>query len=313
MSFMQTAYYGLLLGALSADGCIADPPAAHIRVPENVLQRFDQPKLSALERYLATRRSWDLCPSSEARGWLAFKHLNRGEEGVNGFCSGTVDSHPFSYRVVIAYAVRVPHGLTCTTVTAAPVVAILPMTRNRYYPIYESCLVVQGPLLRLYVYENSADLQRRFSSECVDAVSNELREVLTHLKTVARTGLLPAASAAAEQLPTTPSLRIVEGPQPGIYRIRAALRTTLPGVAYVRVYEGDKPIFPRRIERQSLRVVGWDEAGKYCFPYCSQVTLYGRKLAEGAVFVRFELWHRTVKGTETRMAVRQQAVRKWRR
>ncbi len=64
---------------------------------------------------------------------------------------------------------------------------------------------------------------------------------------------------------------------------------------------------------QSRRYVGWSGDGGKCFPYNAEVMLTDGSFWGSGYEARFELWHTSPDGTQTKLAEKTRSVSDWQR
>jgi hypothetical protein len=163
--------------------------------------------------------------------------------------------------------------------------------------------------------EEVAQLERFFTPQAFREVSAEIALVLQHREAIARTGRIPVPEMYPIKPPDEPILEITDGLQPGIYQIEGWVPLMVSGEAFIKVFRTDtgkrvytdSPVVPH-----SVRLMGWSSETKSLFPYHSVITIKEGDWSH-QYEARFELWHRTDSGTETKLLEHTRMIYGWQR
>lgn len=181
-------------------------------------------------------------------------------------------------------------------------------------PGYTSYLIVDGGSIFIEIYDQSLQFERSFTQKAYNEVSNELSVVLEHKQDIEETGIVPLADYYPEAFSKSPYFNVVDGMQPGIYILDAAVNPTSFGVLYVRVFDvkSGAQLSADEITPDSTRISAWSDSGVTYFPYHAQITIYEGDW-DTQYEARFELWHKDENGHETKLIETTRLVNGWQR
>jgi hypothetical protein len=297
----------------AADPALSTPRGAHLDVSEAVAVTPEE--VGTLLRYFSGNERWEV----RRRGGLRYAILRPLIDGqptttLNGFWS----SGGNQTRVLVAFGGEYGFGLEHGNITRARAgSADVPMvieSDKPGTPGTSSYLIVQAGSVNIEIYDQSPAIERTFTAEALAALAEELAAVRANRAAIQANGLMPVPKWYHRPLRESASFSVLDGFQPGIYRLCADVSP--PSAGYVealviRTKDGVQ-LSAADIQRESMRYVGWSRDGATFFPYQSEITVYEGDW-DSQYEARFELWHVADDGTRTRMAERTRMINGWER
>ena len=300
-------------------GALSQPAEAHVDILDNTLNRFDVGSLNALFRYLASNSRWEVREDNGIKFAIRReKVLGDYKTTMNGVYLTHAGIFEQQTRVVLSfgqhYRVDQNQGNITHVKAGTKNVAVTiegPHLSNRDNSSY---VVIEGAGLFLEIFEQSNDVARIFTKRAFSEVCSELADVLKYKDEINTTGLLPITSHYREKLPKKGHFKVNDGMQKGIYLLNAAVNPSMPGYIYIKVFDASagKRLSAEQITRRSIRYVGWSKDGANYFPYNSEITIYEGDWSN-QYMARFEVWHRSQSGVETKLAETSRLVNGWQR
>ena len=293
---------------------------AEINISHEVISQFDREKTEILKRYLAGSPLWEI--RKESGNFYAVRRElvnGRYETTLNGFYSVSRDDGSYQTRVILSFESPYGFGRDYGNVTKVPLEdddTIKPIIEEPHSGTagYSSYVMFIGKFLNLEIYEQAPQKKRYFTEKIFREINEELNEVLTYLKEVKITGMLPIPERYPFEFRKKPSFKIKDGMQPGIYLLEAWINPTTEGEVYAKVFDKKTGLRLSQslITPRSTRIIGWSENGKIFFPYNSQITVYEGDWSH-EYEARFELWHRSFEGHEYKLVERTRKIHGWER
>lgn len=302
-------------------GRLIHPDGAYIDLSDIAITNFDTPaNQSILLRYFAGNGRWEVRQEHGITYAVRLEKINGeyqtslngyySEFGKNGFVSQT--------RVLVSFGE--PHGLgnldeqitrarPDTKDVGLLIADLFPGT-----PGYTSYLIVDGGSIFIEIYDQSLQFERSFTQKAYNEVSNELSAVLGHSQDIEETGIMPLADYYPYAFPKSPYFNVIDGMQPGIYVLNAAVNPTSLGILYVKVFDvkSGTQLSIDDITPDFLRISAWSDSGVTYFPYHAQITIYEGDW-DTQYEARFELWHKDETGHETKLIETTRLVNGWQR
>jgi hypothetical protein len=346
--------------AIVLAGCskAASPPDAsaaaapldelHQRLPLDAawFGQLDRADLKVLERHLESSPRWEV--REETRVWAkkvvryavrlepvkdppsegATAHLElipgAYRTSLNGFYSDFQAPQVLQRRVIVGLGNEFGLGKTAKAshVAAGKTEAPLLSWRGGDQPGLQSHLVVDGAQgWTIEIFEQSRAARREFTPRALSEVLEELRSALGAREEIVANGFSAALLRDTPLRMGEPILDVVQGMQPGIYRVTGWANPGEAGVALLRIVQlgpdskagpamlpaelrGKEGTFlsPEHVEARSRRWMGWSTKGEVLFPYQSEVAVYEGDWKH-LQSVRFELWFRPANGGADRKLV----------
>ena len=295
-----------------------------INISQEIISQFDKEKTKILKKYLASSPLWEIRKEGENFYAVRRELVNgRYETTGNGFYSQiSHDDCFYQTRVILSlgspYGFGIDRGNVTTKVfleyddTFKPVIE--EPEPDLGSPGYSSYVMFISKFLNLEIYEQAPQKERYFTEKTFREINEELKEVLTYLKEVKTTGILPIPERYPFEFRKKSSFKIEDGMQPGIYLLKAWINPTTEGEVYAKVFDKKTGLrlSQSRITLRSTRIIGWSENGKNFFPYNSEISVYeGDRSHEYEA--RFELWHRSFDGHEYKLVEKTRKIHGWER
>lgn len=315
--------YALYLGNLT-EFKLSTPKEAHVNLSDQTLNEIDDKLSQILFQYLAGNPRWEI---REVRGLRYAVRLEPTDNSFNDSFKSTLNgfySHHYGNnqvrqtRVLISFGKEYAFGNERGNITRTKVgeknTPVIIESEHDGLPGNSSYTIVSADKLFLEIYDQAPELKRLFTQEAFNQVSAELKNVITHQATIKKTGIMPEPDYYPLPLPKKNYFEINDGMQPGIFQLDAAINTTESGLAYVKAFNvktGDQ-LSKDRMTSRSTRHMGWSEDGKTLFHYQSEITVYEGDW-ESTYKARFELWYRSNKGTEKKLAEKTRMIQGWER
>lgn len=307
-------------GPLGYGGPFSRPPEAHINLSDTTLNGFDTQARVILMRYFAGNGRWEVREENGIAYAVRREEVNgQYQTTLNGYYSYVSGSQFRQTRVIVSF--EQPYSTRGTDrgqFTRANVgeqdVSVTIEGPFSGKPGYSSGVIIEGEGLFLEVYEQSPSIERQFTQQAFEEVSDELSDVLAHLSEIEATGLLPIGSRYPEKPPAAAYLNVIDGIQPGIYLLEAAVNPSSPGMLFAKVYnvKTGQQLSVEYITRRSTRIAAWSTDGATVFPYNAEITVYEGDWDQ-EYEARFELWHRDRAGHETKMIETTRIINGWER
>ena len=300
-------------------GELSKPKEAHVDLSDETLTQFDDDLSQILFRYLAGNPRWEIREERGLRYAVRLERVNGDfEPTLNGFYSTYEGGVWRQTRVLIsfgrAYGFGAERGNITRTEPGQKDVPLIIEGEHAGSPGNSSYTIIAGRTVFLEIYDQAPELIRTFTQTAFDQVSRELRDVIAHRQSIDKCGILPVPEHYPRPLPEERYLRVTDGMQPGIYLIAAAVSPTEPGYAYIKTFNAKtgERLSEERMTPRSIRYIGWSDDGKTLFPYDSEVTVYEGDWSS-TYEARFELWHRSDSGVETKLAECIRMISGWQR
>jgi hypothetical protein len=300
-------------------GTLSRPIKGHVGLSDDTLTKFNSDLCDTLFRYLAGNPRWEM---REERGLKYAVRLERVEGAyettLNGFYSTHEHGEVRQTRVLLSfgksYGFGRDRGNTTRIAPGSNDVSLIVEGDHAGTPGNSSYTIVDGGQIFLEVFDEAPDVERKFTQVAFNEVCAELRDVLHYRHQIDETGVLPIATRYPKPLATEKAFVVKEGWGTAIYLAEAAVNPTEPGLAYIKAYRVDsgERLSPESLTEKSTRYVGWSKAGKTYFPYGSEVVVYDGD-SRTPFKVRFELWHRSARGAEAKLAETTRMVIAWER
>ena len=257
-----------------------------------VLNEFAGPKRELLLRHLATSAKW-FVTKEQGAVYACRRYVVGGQwqNESNGYYS---NMHGNQFRIIIGPNGPVLNQPWQDKTTAAKIseriVPLKTVEDKKFKQGIESYLVLESKGAALEIFEQSPSHNRPFTPLALQQVNNELKSVLVSPMAQQRgfdPSLMPSASIKAGE----PEIHIANGPQGGIYFVRAYVNPGEPGYVYLKAFEATKntPLSETRIPAHSTEYTGWSDNPQEQFFYACEITVYE---GDWGVYypARFELW-----------------------
>jgi hypothetical protein len=296
-------------------GQLTTPETARVSVDDS-LSKFDAAESDILFRYLAGNERWEI---REERGK---KYAVRRERvdgslktALNGFYSASHGGSHSQTRVLLVFEGEYGFGREHSNVTRTrPGMADVPVVVESEHsgtPGNSSYLIVKGPSISLEIYDQAPTIERVFTKSSLREVGKELTAVLAHRDVIKTTGLMPDPEYYPRPLPKVPSFDVTG--DSGIYQMTAFINPTAVGHVETRVFKTSSGKQLSTRQEQSRRYVGWSNDGRNFFPYNADVMVTDGSFWSSSYEARFELWHTSPDGTQTKLAEKSRTVSDWER
>ena len=306
----KTAGYG---------GKISRPEESHVDLSDDTLTNFDDGLHDTLFRYLAGNPRWEI---REERGLRYAVRLNKVngnfQTTLNGFYSSNENGEVRQTRVLLSFGKPYGFGRDRGNITRVKPgsndVSLIIEGEHAGTPGHSSYAIINGGQVFLEIYDQAPELARTFTQAAFEEVCAELKGVIKHRKQVDSSGILPVLEWYPKPLPAKRHFQVKDGMQPGIYLVDGAVNPTEPGFAYIKAFntQTGERLSKERMTGRSVRYLGWSDDGNTFFPYGSEVTVYEGDWSS-TYEARFELWHRSDKGVETKLAEMTRMIHGWQR
>jgi hypothetical protein len=180
-------------------------------------------------------------------------------------------------------------------------------------PGNSSYTIVNGGLVFLEIFDQAPELERKFTQRAYKEISAELYDVLRHRDQVDARGIFPGSDHYPKPLPKHRHFEVKDR-APGIYLVDAAINPTEAGIAYIKAFKVDtgEQLSEEQTKLVSTRHVGWSDDGGTYFAYSSEVVIYEGD-SDSTYQARFELWHRSGKAIEAKLAESTRTINGWER
>lgn len=296
-------------------GQLTTPEIARVDV-DDTLSKFDANNRDVLFRYLAGNERWEI-RNDRSQKYAVRRELVDGslKTTLNGFYSASRAGKTHQTRVIITFGREngfgVERGQVTRTRPGTPKVPVIVESEHSGTPGNTSRLIVNGPAVGLEVYDQAPSIERTFTQDVLRDVGKELTAVLRHQGEVRSTGVMPEPEYYPRAFPKEPSFDI-HGFEGGRGELSAFVNPKTAGYVEARIvktWNGKK--LP--VEDRSQRYVGWSEDGSRYFPYNAELSVYEQGWFGSAYEARFELWHVSDGGTETKLAEQTKSIRGWER
>jgi len=301
-------------------GKLSTPAETKITIDDEFIKNIGKMQIPLLERYLSGNSRWEI---RKERG--VYYAIRREKiDGVykttlNGFYSIDRKDGWYQTRVIVSF--EEPYGfgndrgnITRVDVAKGKNVDVIIQGPHSGSPGYSSYIIFKGNNINIEIYDQSPHLGRTFTKEAFNDVSKELRTALEHPEEIKKSGKVPIPELYAEDINNSLSFEIKDGMQPGIYLLEAWINPRKPGELYVKVFETKtgKRLSEERITPSSTRVASWSEDGKTFFPYNAEIIVYEGDWSH-QYEARFELWHKSKSGKETKIVEKIRMINGWER
>jgi hypothetical protein len=311
------------------------PKEAHVDVSLPSLAELKEADRALLERHFRGSLAWSVF-DERGRRFAVRRAQQNGEwvDGSNGFHSDFSATGVVQRRVMVglggAYGFGVERGnVTRASARAGDVALVLEKYMDQ--PGQQSYLIVQGGAgVTLEVFEQSHQLERRFTRESLAEVEREIAGALAAAAEIRAHGyaaaLVPAGSV--KRAPAPP-LDVSDGFQGGLYGVTAWVNPGEDGACFMRVYYTGQPkaddkvppelrgrpptlLSDEMMKHRTLRLVGWGPDPNALFRYSAGITVYEGDW-EHRYPARFELWFRPLAGPERKLAELGRTISGWQR
>ena len=280
---------------------------------DDTLTRFDAAAKDILFRYLAGNERWEIREQGRQKYAVRRELVEGGfKTTINGFYTTTREGRHFQTRVLLVfggeYGFGREHGNVTRTRPGTAGVPVVVESEHSGSPGNSSYLIVNGPTVGLEIYDQSPSVERAFTTTALGEIGRELAAVLAHQGAIKSTGHMPQPEYYARALPKTPSFDVPNGSQTGIYQLTAFINPTVAGHVEARVFRMSSGKQVSTQQEQSRRYVGWSDDGGRCFPYNAEVVLTDGSFWSSSYEARFELWHTSPDGTQSKLAEKTRTV-----
>ncbi len=297
-------------------GELTTPDIARVNV-DDTLSKFDAAASDILFRYLAGNERWEI----QEEGGKKFAVRRERVDGqlkteLNGFYSSHHGGKYSQTRVLLTFSGVYGFGRERGNVTRTrPGTANVPMVVESQHsgsPGNSSYVIVEGSTIGLEIFDQATTVERMFTKEALKEVGKELAAVLTHRDQIRATGVMPDKDFYPRPLPKAASFEVTDGFQTGIYQLDAFVSSTSAGHIETRVFKTATGKQLSAEQDRSRRYVGWSADGTRFFPYNARITVH-----EGgwnsSYEARFELWHTSGNGTQTKLGEATRMISGWER
>ena len=303
------------------EGRLIHPSKAYVNLSDTAITNFNRPaNQSILLRYFAGNGRWEVRQERGILYAVRLENINGNyETSLNGYYSQYNEHGLISQtRVLVSFGKLYGFGNLDEQITRSDAgdndVELVIADSFPGTPGYASYLIVDGGGIFIEIYDQTLQFERSFTQKTYNEVSNELSAVLEYLQDIEETGIMPLIDFYPGAFPKASYFNVIDGIQPGIYLLNAAVNPTSAGVLYVKVFDvtSGAQLSEDRITPASTRLAAWSEDGITYFPYQTQITIY-----EGdwntEYKARFELWHKDDSGHETKLNEATRLVNGWQR
>lgn len=296
-----------------------------------IINQFDKNCLDVLKRYFLGNPRWDVRAKHKKinNGYISYEQIyairkeeRKGyyETTMNGYYSYFFEnSDIFQTRVIVSFENIYGYGNDTNRITYASypenkdIKTIiqsedsLPVLGNTS----TSYLILQENSINIEIFEQSKNLERKFTIQTIQELNAELSMVLDNLDEIEKTGISPIKKFYPIQLDSN-YFKIHDGVQSGVYGIRAGLSTNKKGVVYIKIFNSDtnEPLFADRIKLETTNEIGWSEDGKLILPYESVLVIREGDPSH-KYKARFEIWFRPNKGDEIKLTEKERIISGW--
>jgi hypothetical protein len=314
-------------------GTLSTPFEAELSLDSTlVINQFNEDNVDLLKQYLSGNSRWEIRKEKKYRvvnkEYIPYevtyairkeKRNKKYETTLNGYYSDFGENAIIHQtRVLISFGDYYGHGNDSTHITYAsyPIdnkIKTIIEAEHTGTPGNSSYLIIKGKFINIEIYEQSKKLERTFSIKTINELNNELSMVLDNQQEIRSTGRSPIESYYSNKIDST-YYQIENGIQPGIYRIKAGLRTKEKGTVYIKAYNvaTNERLSAQRMTPRTTRELGWSENGTAIFPYESELTVYEGDWAN-EYKARFEIWFRSTAGTEIKLMEKERIINGWQR
>jgi len=170
------------------------------------------------------------------------------------------------------------------------------------------------PGLWFEFFEQSKQEERSHTRAALEWLETFLSTIRQAESQVEQSGFVPELIPENGIRKGTPSLRIREGFQGGIFNVFAWANPGKPGVTFLRVFDVAKgdALSADRVLRKSNERIGWSDEPEQLFSYNAHVTIYEGDW-DDFYEARFELWHRSDTGEEEKLIETSRRINGWQR
>lgn len=294
---------------------LSQPKEAAISLEGLCIDEFTADKILTLKRYFSGNPRWEIL-QERGHTYAIRKEKENGwyQTSMNGYYSNFSDTTVYHTRVIVSFGKYYGYGNDESPITFTDSknktlqTTVQEGTNGR--PIKLSYLVIQGKAINLEIFEEAKNTNRTFTQKTLTEVNTELANVLKYKKDIDETGSMPIAGYYPCKFDST-FLTILDGQQPGIYRVQASLKTKGDGIIYTRVFDNklNKQLSINRITPQTLREA-WTGQKQEFFFYESELVVYEGDW-DHEYEARFEIWYRDKKGAEEKLAEKVRLIRGW--
>jgi hypothetical protein len=315
----RTGLLFVVLGVLVASGCArsGSEPQVTLAFDCNELAALDERGRAMLERYLAQSDAWDVREdaSGGARHAVRVGDVDAGS-GLHGYLTVEGSDARRQHRTLVNLGERPPGttghpGTVFAEADGRPTIVLLRPSSDDGRVATSNVRISGGAGVWVELFEEGPAHDRALTASSFSEVCDDLRAALD-----GRTP--PTASGSA------PEMEVLDGMQPGIYRVRALLNPGAPGSVEVRVFEdgthGPLPdevvrgaaLSTERIRDRSLRRVGWSDDSSQRFRYDAEITVYEGDWGD-PYDARFELWFSPDEGSARKLTELRRTIEGWMR
>jgi len=302
-------------------GHLIHPGEAYVNLSDTTLTNFSPPaNQSILLRYFAGNGRWEVRQEHGVIYAIRLEKINeKYQTSLNGYYSQHNEYGLVSQtRVLVSFEKPYGFGNLDERITHPDAgnnnVELIISDSFPGTPGYASYLIVDGDGIFVEIYDQTLQFERSFTQKAYNEVSHELSAVLEHLQEIKDTGIMPVTEYYPGAFSQSAYLNIMDGIQPGIYVLDAAVNPTAPGILFVKVFDtsSGEQLSADRITPKSTRLAAWSENGITYFPYQSEITIYEGDWSS-EYEARFELWHKDKTGHETKLIEAARLVNGWQR
>jgi len=311
-------------------GELTTPVEAEIKLDTHlVINRFNSTNIETLKRYIAGNSRWEIRKEQKYDGsknsYDEIVYSIRREER-NGKYETTLNgyyddfggnSDIYQTRVIISFGKPHGHGNDTTHVTYAylgdKTIKTIIESEEPGVPGNSSYIILHGSCMNIEIYEQAKKLDRKFTIQTLYALDKELTMVLENLQQIEQTGFAPVPEFYPVGIDSN-YINIEDGMQPGIYVVKAGLSLTEKGEVFVKVFKSktNQRLSPGEISPRTTRTIGWSKDGSKVFLYESDLTVYEGDW-DHTYKARFEIWFRSEKGSEKKLAEKERMINGWER
>jgi hypothetical protein len=302
-------------GGTNMSGQLTTPESARVTV-DDTLSKFDATASDVLFRYLAGNERWEIREEGGKKYAVRRERVDGSlKTTLNGFYSTSRGGSQFQTRVLLVFGGEYGFGRERGNVTrtkpGAIAVPVVIESEHSGSPGNSSYLIVNGPAIGLEIFDEAPSVERAFTKAALGEVGRELAAVLTHRDAIKTTGLMPDPQYYPQPLPKVPSFDVTG--DWGIYQLTAFVNPTAAGHVETRVFKTSSGELLATRQEQSRRYAGWSDDGANYFPYNAEVMITDGSFWSSSYEARFELWHTSPDGTQTKLAEKTRTIKDWER
>lgn len=299
-------------------GQLTQPKEATVSINNLCIDQFETIKTETLKRYFSGNPRWEVLQEND-KIYAIRKEMQDGkyQTSLHGFYSFD-DSIGFSQtRVIISFEKyygfgRDESGITFTD-SKNKDLTLTVEGEHSGSPGYSSYLIIKGNHVNIEIFDQTKDVERKFTQKTINELNDELSNVLKYEKEINANGVMPITEYYPVKIDTT-FFNILDGMQPGIYIVQAGLKLDKEGIVYTKAFNNktNERLSEERMTPRTTREIGWSKSGQTIFQYESELTVYEGDW-DHEYEARFEIWFNDKNGNEKKLAEKTRIINGWER